>query len=225
MKSFSEFLFEMIRKRGSQFVVLDSKGKKVLGKHKTKEKAMKQLAAIEISKKSLAEQIDITGEFSGFYHPKTKRTVVLPKKQPGDQHGYFVFLNPDVFGLTSNALDAAAGVQLHRSNADEYSDVLNHAAHQQGWVRVHANSSSRKQANEYGEPIYDLFMSSTDKDSLRQAIVDHSNAFGNQVDKIEVDYYGTKEGPGNGSTLDWNDPKTATIESRTGIPAAMRKLF
>lgn len=40
----------MIKKKGSGYVVTDSTGKKVLGKHKTKKEAVKQLAAIEISK-------------------------------------------------------------------------------------------------------------------------------------------------------------------------------
>jgi len=41
---------EKIAKRGKNWVVLDSKGKKVLGTHPNKEKAVKQLQAIEISK-------------------------------------------------------------------------------------------------------------------------------------------------------------------------------
>lgn len=40
----------MITKQGSSFVVKDKYGKKTLGKHKSKKKALKQLAAIEISK-------------------------------------------------------------------------------------------------------------------------------------------------------------------------------
>ena len=43
-------LIEKIQKRGNKWVVLDSSGEKVLGTHETKEKAKKQLAAIEISK-------------------------------------------------------------------------------------------------------------------------------------------------------------------------------
>jgi hypothetical protein len=53
MKNFQE-LVEMIRKTKSGYKVLDSKGKKVLGTHKSKKKALKQLAAIEISKKRRA---------------------------------------------------------------------------------------------------------------------------------------------------------------------------
>jgi len=49
MKNFQQ-LMEMIRKEGNKYKVLDSSGKKVLGTHLTKEKAAKQLAAIEISK-------------------------------------------------------------------------------------------------------------------------------------------------------------------------------
>lgn len=43
-------LSEKIMKRGSQFVVTDSSGKNVLGKHKTREEAYDQLQAIEASK-------------------------------------------------------------------------------------------------------------------------------------------------------------------------------
>jgi len=41
----------MVRKKGSKYQVMDSKGKKVLGTHPTREAALRQLAAIEISKK------------------------------------------------------------------------------------------------------------------------------------------------------------------------------
>lgn len=40
----------MIRKKGNKYQVLDSDGKEVLGTHDSREKALKQLAAIEISK-------------------------------------------------------------------------------------------------------------------------------------------------------------------------------
>ena len=40
----------MIKKQGSKFIVTDSSGNKTLGTHPSKEKAQKQLAAIEISK-------------------------------------------------------------------------------------------------------------------------------------------------------------------------------
>ena len=51
VESFDSFVVnEMIRKRGSKWVVLDKSGKKVLGTHPSKEKALKQLQAIEISK-------------------------------------------------------------------------------------------------------------------------------------------------------------------------------
>jgi hypothetical protein len=48
--NFTEFITEKVAKRGKDWVVLDSKGKKVLGTHPSKEKAVKQLQAIEISK-------------------------------------------------------------------------------------------------------------------------------------------------------------------------------
>ena len=41
----------MIKKKGKNWVVTDSSGKKVLGTHPSKERALKQLAAVEISKK------------------------------------------------------------------------------------------------------------------------------------------------------------------------------
>jgi len=41
----------MIRKRGRKWVVLDSRGKKVLGEHDSREAAMDQLAAIEANKR------------------------------------------------------------------------------------------------------------------------------------------------------------------------------
>jgi len=51
VESFDNFVLnEMIRKRGNKWVVLDKKGKKTLGTHPTKEKALAQLRAIEISK-------------------------------------------------------------------------------------------------------------------------------------------------------------------------------
>jgi hypothetical protein len=224
MKSFSQFLLEMIRKQGNQFVVLDSAGKKVLGKHKTKEKAMKQIAAIEISKKSLSEQITIPNRnFSGFYHPATKKTIIMPSAGLQNQHGFYVYANPTQFGLTDADITKSAGKELFPEIVDEYADVLLHLAHQNGWVRVHANDSGRK--NEEGGTLYNMYMSSSNKDSLRQAIVDQSNTFGDQIDNIDVDYHSTKQGPGNGSSLDWQNIKDATIENRVGISAAMRKLF
>lgn len=40
----------MIKKQGSKYLVMDSTGKKVLGTHPTRAQALKQLAAVEISK-------------------------------------------------------------------------------------------------------------------------------------------------------------------------------
>ena len=49
---FSDYqeLNEMIKRRGNKWVVTDKSGKKVLGTHPSREKALKQLRAIEISK-------------------------------------------------------------------------------------------------------------------------------------------------------------------------------
>lgn len=42
----------MIKRQGKNWIVTDSSGKKILGTHPSKEKALKQLAAVEISKKT-----------------------------------------------------------------------------------------------------------------------------------------------------------------------------
>ena len=47
---FEEFINEMIVKDGDKWLVKDSKGKKVLGTHPSRKKALAQLRAIEISK-------------------------------------------------------------------------------------------------------------------------------------------------------------------------------
>ena len=41
----------MIKKEGIGYSVYDGKGKKKLGKHKTKKSALRQIAAVEISKR------------------------------------------------------------------------------------------------------------------------------------------------------------------------------
>ena len=54
IQSFDEFveLNEKIKKSGSGFIVTNKSGKKILGKHPSKKKALAQLQAIEISKAS-----------------------------------------------------------------------------------------------------------------------------------------------------------------------------
>lgn len=54
-----ELIQEEIHKRGDEFVVTTEGGEKVLGTHPTKEKAQKQLAAIEISKHSMNENVKL----------------------------------------------------------------------------------------------------------------------------------------------------------------------
>jgi len=224
MKRFSEFLIEMIRKRGSKFVVLDSKGKKVLGTHETKKKAQKQLAAIEISKKSLSEQITIPNrDFGGFYHPNTKQTVVMPYRGLQSQHGFFVFANPKTFGLTEQDVNNAAGEELHTENADGYAGVLQHLVHQRGWVRVHGQDSGRRDPN--GSRLYDVFMSSTDKDSLQKAISDHSRAFGSTINSLTVDYYTPIDRSVGGDDIDWDKTQSIRIENRAQVPSAINDLF
>lgn len=55
----------MIIKSGKHWLVKDSSGKKILGRHPSKEKAVKQLAAIEISKKKrgVKEQAESINNF------------------------------------------------------------------------------------------------------------------------------------------------------------------
>ena len=50
MKSFKQYIAEHIEKRGKKWVVTDSKRKRVLGTHRTRRAAERQLMAIEISK-------------------------------------------------------------------------------------------------------------------------------------------------------------------------------
>lgn len=50
VKGFEQFVNEKIEKHGDKWLVKDSKGKKTLGTHSSKKKAVKQLQAIEISK-------------------------------------------------------------------------------------------------------------------------------------------------------------------------------
>jgi hypothetical protein len=47
----------MIKKQGKNWVVTDSSGKKILGTHLSKDRALKQLAAVEISKKKKREKV------------------------------------------------------------------------------------------------------------------------------------------------------------------------
>jgi hypothetical protein len=54
-----ELIQEEIHKRGEKYVVTTEGGGRVLGTHPTKEKALKQLAAVEISKRSVNEDISM----------------------------------------------------------------------------------------------------------------------------------------------------------------------
>jgi hypothetical protein len=63
----------MLKKVGEKWYVLDSSGKKVLGKHKTKKKAISQLSAIEISKKERME--GVFPSFSLFMSEEIKSTL------------------------------------------------------------------------------------------------------------------------------------------------------
>jgi len=52
MKSFKEYIGETIVQRDGKWLVMNKKKDRILGTHDTKELALKQLAAIEISKAS-----------------------------------------------------------------------------------------------------------------------------------------------------------------------------
>lgn len=69
----------MIKKHGKKWVVTDSSGKKVLGTHDTKEKAVKQLAAVEISKKERKKEN--TMENSEHYYKIRCATLNTIKQQ------------------------------------------------------------------------------------------------------------------------------------------------
>ena len=56
MRTFTQYISEVIARRGSDYVVMDKNRSRVLGVHNSKDKAQRQLAAIEISKqKSMSE--------------------------------------------------------------------------------------------------------------------------------------------------------------------------
>ena len=63
----------MIKAVGNKFYVLDSTGKKVLGKHSSKKKAVAQLQAIEISKQERNESRII--KFSDFLREEITSTL------------------------------------------------------------------------------------------------------------------------------------------------------
>lgn len=69
----------MIKKQGKKWVVTDSSGKKILGTHETKEKAIKQLAAVEISKKERKKET--TMENSEHYYKIRCATLNTIKQQ------------------------------------------------------------------------------------------------------------------------------------------------
>lgn len=56
----------MIKHVGKKWVVTDSSGEKILGKHESKREAIKQLQAIEISKKERQQDENRLMSFSTF---------------------------------------------------------------------------------------------------------------------------------------------------------------
>ena len=66
----------MLKHIGDKWYVLDSSGKKILGKHPTKQKAVAQLSAIEISKKEREEANESKVlSFSSFLKEKVESTL------------------------------------------------------------------------------------------------------------------------------------------------------
>ena len=56
MRTFKQYISEVIARRGSDYVVMNKNRSKVLGVHDSKDKAQRQLTAIEISKeRSMSE--------------------------------------------------------------------------------------------------------------------------------------------------------------------------
>lgn len=87
-------LFESIVKRGDEYVVMDSKKTKVLGKHKSKKKANAQLAAIEISKKErMNENMYYRSDFTERLKNRVKevkagvKNPALDINKPADRSG------------------------------------------------------------------------------------------------------------------------------------------
>lgn len=64
----------MIKHVGNEWQVLDSSGKKILGRHSTKEKATRQLVAIEISKKEKMQESSFKS-FKSFITEASKLTL------------------------------------------------------------------------------------------------------------------------------------------------------
>jgi len=84
-------LFESIVKRGDEYVVMNSKKTKVLGKHKSKKKANAQLAAIEISKK---ERMNEEIEVKPFYRSQNTASIFDAVRNVTRRGGNNPALNP-----------------------------------------------------------------------------------------------------------------------------------
>ena len=57
MRTFKQYISEVITRRGSDYVVMNKNRSKVLGVHNSKDKAQRQLAAIEISKQESVSEV------------------------------------------------------------------------------------------------------------------------------------------------------------------------
>lgn len=96
----------MIMKQGKKWVVTDSSGKKILGTHESKQKASKQLTAIEISKKQRKETNSMQNE-EHYYKMKCARLNEIRK----DLMKEIKIINET---LITQAMSGAQGQQLQQ---------------------------------------------------------------------------------------------------------------
>lgn len=92
---------ERIKKEGDEFVVYPKKGGKRLGTHSTKKKALKQLAAIEISKAKYNEALINSDDSYDIYEIKCKdiegqlKSLIEYIKENGNTgHGFSIIVDP-----------------------------------------------------------------------------------------------------------------------------------
>jgi hypothetical protein len=110
-------LFESIVKRGDEYVVMDSKKTKVLGKHKSKKKANAQLAAIEISKKErMNEEIEVKPSYRSEFTNRIRSAVKRAKE--GETNPAFDPTNPkDRSSAAKSLMIARQSDQIEVRNA------------------------------------------------------------------------------------------------------------
>ena len=110
-------LFESIVKRGDEYVVMNSKKTKVLGKHKSKKKANAQLAAIEISKKErMNEEIEVKPSYRSEFTNRIRSAVKRAKE--GETNPAFDPTNPkDRSSAAKSLMIARQSDQIEVRNA------------------------------------------------------------------------------------------------------------